>query len=221
MTTFTQFADGLASGPLKNSSAIDTVTGSLKPTIVEEILGYTNEGLLDLTTRQTLIMKTIDLVFQENQSMYPLDASAVGTYLLEDDTEPFGDFLRVVNVFDSEGCHHSTDTNGHIVTPVYDTLRFTDAKMEEFGEKVRIRYQARHPVITQDDSIRIPPGLISSLEKFVASRYYVYMGGKDHRARGDALYGQYLTSIGETITNDLGATSEIDEDTRFYDKGFV
>ena len=145
--------------------------------------------------------------------------------------EPFTDdeFVKVLDVFDSQGDRHTTNTNGHILTPSFNTLRFTEAKITEFTEtaspepsRVRIRYQKKHPTIVSSDTINLPPNLEIGLQLFVASLYISHMGGPDHSAKGDSYYAAYLRHIGEDEMKDLSATSEIQEDSnKFSERGFV
>lgn len=229
MITFTQFAGRLARGELKNQSSVeDTNLGEISPDYIDSILSLTNEGLVDLTTRFPLVKKQIDLVFVTDQHIYPLTqvaADATESYLDASDsqTEAFigDDFIKVLDIFDSDGDRHSPSTDGHIMQPVYNSLRFTSDKMEDLGEKVRIRYQAKHPVIVKTDSITIPPNLMTALQLYVAAMYFTHMGGKDHSKTGDQYFGKYLGYIGDDDTRNTSSTSEIDLDTRFADRGFV
>lgn len=221
MVTFEEFSKRLARGQLKNASCVDkSVPGTIQTDRMDEILGYVNQGLVDLSTRQLLITKLIDLEFVSGQNMYPLVPGA--TYLVDTETEAFTDnFVKVVEVVDSAGCIHLTDTDGHIMTPSYNTLRFTSAKMEDLGPKVRIRYQATHDEIDTDGSINIPPNLEIALQLFVASLYLSHMNGEADIAKGERYFGSYLSHLGLDRDRDLSSTSEVEEDTRLTDRGFV
>lgn len=225
MITFSQFCERLARGQLKSTSAVDeTISrGEIVPEFMDTVLSLTNEGLIDLSTRLPIISRQIDLVFQDGKTMYALDETGVGDYLDDAETQEFipEDFVRVLDIWDEYGESHPHDTNGHIMTPSFNTLRFTKAKMTDLGEKVRIRYQSKHQGIDEDANIDLPPNLITALQLFVASLYISHMGGEEHGSTGDKYYGAYLRHIGEDEMRNLSQTSEVEEDTRLSDRGFV
>lgn len=224
MISFTQFSERLARGELKNTSAVEqTNLGEICPEYIDTILSLTNKGLLDLSTRFPLVKKQIDLTFQDGVFLYPMADAGVGTYLDETLTEPFteDEFIRVLNIWDANGDDHPVDTKGHIMAPTYNTLRFTKAKMTALGEKVRIRYQCKYPTITVASGIDIPPNLETALQLLVASLYISHMNSPEHTTKGDSYYAAYLRHVGEDESRNLSSTSEIAEDTRFQDRGFV
>ncbi len=224
MISFSDFSERLARGQLKNTSAVDDSNkGEICSDSIDTVLSLTNQGLIDISTRMPLLTRQIDLSFQADKYMYALDESGSGDYLDDSMTEEFlgEDFIRVLDVFDQYGDRHPHDTKGHIMTPSYNVLRFTKAKMKELGDKVRIRYQVKHPGVDLNADIDIPPNLETALQLFVASLFISHMGGEVHSAKGDAYFGAYLRHMGEDETRNLSSTSEIDEDTRFMDRGFV
>lgn len=225
MISFLEFTERLALGQLKNTSAVDEKISrkEIVPEYIDTVLSLTNSGLSDLSTRLPLVSRQIDLVFQPGKTMYSLDESGVGDYLDDSETQEFlpEDFVRVLDIWDSNGDAHSHDTNGHIMTPSYNTLRFTNAKMSDLGPKVRIRYQTKHAGIDEDANIDLPPNLITGLQLYVASLYISHMGGEEHSAKGDQYFAAYLRHIGEDEARNLSQTSEVHEDTRFADRGFV
>ena len=224
MLSFTQFSERLARGQLKNTSAVeDTNLGEICPQYIDSILSLTNSGLLELSNKFPLIKKTVDLVFQADKQLYALTNLGLATFLDVTLTESFDEetFIKVLNIWDEDGVNHLHDTQGHIMTPTYNSLRFTKTKIEELGTKVRIQYQAKHPEIVAADLIEIPLNLEIALQLFVASQYISHMNGPEHSAKGDSYYAAYLRHIGEDETKDLSSTSEIMDDTRFQDRGFV
>ena len=225
MITFSEFSERLATGQLKNTSAVDADVSRTEITCdhIDTILSLTNQGLIDLSTRMPLVTRQVDLVFQTGKMLYAFDDSGVGDFLDDAATESFipEDFVRVLNIYDESGCNHSHDTNGHILTPTYNTLRFTKTKMSELGEKVRIRYQAKHAGIDEEANIDLPPNLITALQLFVASLFISHMNGEEHSAKGDSYFAAYLRHLGEDEMRNISQTSEVDMDTRLYDRGFV
>ena len=224
MLSFVSFSERLARGELKNTSAVEqTNLGEICPEYMDSILSLTNQGLKDLSTRFALVKKQVDLIFQDLTYRYAMDSAGIGTYLDDTQTEDFDgdDFVKILNIWDADGLDHPIDTNGHIMTPTFNSIRFTKAKMTELGDKVRIRYQSKHPDLTESDVIDLPPNLETALQLYVASQYISHMNGPEHTTKGDAYYAAYLRHIGEDESRNLSSTSEIAEDTRFQDRGFV
>jgi hypothetical protein len=231
MITFTNFSQRLANSQLKNTSAVDEENlGVICPEYYGMILSLTNQGLVDLSTRFPIYKGQVDLAFLPGQNIYPLTEANVGSTLTDSVEEPFTDdgFIRVLDLFASDGTRHTINTNGHILTPSFNTLRFTDAKIVEFTEiaapdpaRIRLRYQKKHPTLTSTGEINLPPNLETALQLFVASLYISHMGGADHSAKGDSYYAAYLRHIGEDESKDLSSTSEVEESTKFEERGFV
>lgn len=224
MISFADFTKRLAMGQLKNLATVDQPgQNEIDPDYIETILELTNQGLVDISTKFPLISRQIDILMSPGVNTYPLTSTAVGTYLDASQTEPFvdEDFVRVLELFSEDGRSHTADTNGHIMTPTYNTLRFTGSKMVELKGRARIRYQAKHAKISENDFIVLPPNLEPALQLFVASLYIAHMGSPEHKAIGDGYYAAYLRHIGEDETRNTSATSEVDLDTRFNERGFV
>lgn len=231
MITFKDFSRRLANSQLKNTSAVDDENlGIICPKYYDMILSLTNQGLTDVSTRFSVYKGQVDLLFLPGQNIYPLTHANVGSTLTDSVEDPFTDecFIRVLDLFASDGSRHTINTNGHILTPSYNTLRFTDAKIDEFTciaapdpARIRLRYQKKHPTITVNDYITLPPNLEIALQLFVASLYISHMGGPDHSAKGDSYYAAYLRHIGEDEIKDLSSTSEVEESTKFIERGFV
>ena len=224
MLSFEDFSARLVRGQLKNLSvANNSNLGEISPDYVDTILSLTNQGLVDLSTRLVLVKKQIDLVFVTDQHTYPLVDGAAYLDSSDSQTDIFvqESFVKTLDVFDADGVRYSPNTEGHILTPTYNTLRFTSDVMEDLDPKVRIRYQAKYATITETDNIELPPNLYTALQLFVASLYISHMGGKDHSAKGDSYFAAYLRHIGEDVIRDTSSTSEVEEDTRLTDRGFV
>lgn len=224
MVTYVDFAEQLARGPLKNTSAVEeTNLGEICPDYTATILSLTNQGLVEISTRLPIIRKLIDLTFVDDQHVYPLIVANLGVFLNADDTDPFlaDSFVKVLEIFDADGIRYQPNTEGHIITPTFDTLRFTTSIMEDIGPKVRVQYQAKYVTIDKDGSINLPPNLVIALQHFVAGLYIMQMGGKEHTAMGDNLYAMFLRQVSEDEIRNTSGTSEVEEDTRFYTNGFV
>lgn len=226
--TFDELCKKLAHGQLKNTSAVsDAQAGSIDPQYQETIRSLANQGLKEISTKKPVITRLVDLTFEEGRNTYPLMDGA--SYLDDTGLDTFSadELVQVREIQDEQGFPHTPDSDGHILTPSYNTLRFTSVMMSELGEKVRIRYQALHPEIPEDNTqwatfqISIPPGLHTALQLYVASLYISHMNGPEHSTKGDAYFGAYLREMGEDTLNNNSSTSEVHEDTRFVDRGFV
>jgi len=229
MLTYIQFAERLARGQLKNTSAVDeTNLGEICPDYTATILNLTNQGLLDITTRLPLIKKLVDLTFVTDQYVYPLVVAGAYLDTTTNDLDAFVDetFVKVLDVYDADGTRYQPNTGGHITTPTYNSLRFSadyrdSTKSVYIGPKVRIQYQAKHLEIDDSENIDLPPNMIAALQLFVASQYISDMGSKEHVQRGDGYYALYLRQVGEDVINNTSGTSEVEEHDRFTDNGFV
>ncbi len=220
---FTDFTRKLAMGQLKNTSAInDADIGELDPSYENQILELTNQGLIDITTRMKLLESTFALSFVPGQNIYPLTAAF---------DPAFENFVRLLSVHavptDMELIPDNEETfipktNSQITLPAWNSLRFTNKFMENYGTAVDLKFQMKHPEITVIDTMMLPPHLYEALALYVSGLYLSHMGGEEHTAKGDSYYGLYLRMMGEDVMENKSQTSEVvDEDTRFSDRGFV
>ena len=223
MISFTQFANRLARAELKNMSAVDqTKLGEISPDYIETVLSLTNQALTTLSTKFPLFKLQVDLALNEAKNEYSFETdSGLLTPVEVGQTYDSEAFIKILNVYDSNGDDVLVDVNGHVTSPSYNRIRFTTSKLLELTPKVRIRYQARHPEIDETSGIEIPPNLESALQLLVASMYISQMNGPEHTAKGDSYYAAYLRHIGEDEMKNNSSTSEIESDIRFNQKGFV
>lgn len=223
MITYAKLSEQLALTYLKNTSAVDPEVDAkvIVSSFTDQILEYTKQALKTISTEVPLIKKQFDLTFEVDTNTYLLND---GTLSFMDDTvDPFSieDFVGFLDLFDSNGSRHTINTNGHIVTPTYNSIRFTTDKITELGEKVRIRYHSMYPEITSASEIDIPPQYVEPLMLFIASLYMSHMNGKDSSKKGSDYYGMYLRKMNLNSEKDAGSVSETFTDTRLIDRGFV
>lgn len=222
MLTFKDFTKRLARAQLKNTSAVaDQQDGEIHPDSEAQILELVNEGLEDLTMRMPILKNLITLNLDQSKNVYLMDESETaidGTFLL-----PFNNnqFVGVLQITDSDGRDYQPKTSGQIMCPSHKTLRFSDEMLMKLGTSVTVEYQMKHPPIGEDDNIEIPPNLYNALQLFVASLYYSHMGSPEHTKKGDAYFATYLRHLNTDQTDNISQTSEVLEDTRFEDRGFV
>ena len=226
MISFAQFAERLARAQLKNMSAVDdTNLGEIQPEYEATVLSLTNEALTTLSTKFPLFKLQVDLTLDPAKQEYSFDTdTSLLTMVESSQTYDSERFIKILNVYNSDGDELLTDVNGHVTVPAYNRIRFTSAillELIEVGPKVRIRFQARHPEIIVTDGIILPPNLESALQLLVASMYISQMNGPEHSVKGDSYYAQYLRHIGEDELQNNSSTSEIETDNRFTNRGFV
>lgn len=211
---FQDFLLKLATGQLKNTAVVDkSNAGVIKPEYEDDILRLVNQGLVDITSKKKLFEGSAVLTFVDGQNIYPLDTGAGAD---------FENMHQVYEIVTSDERKHTLKTSAHIQQPNQETLRFSDAFMEAYGPDVEVRFQVLHPTISTSDDINLPTHLHEVLALYVAGLYLAHMGGEEHKARGDSYYGLYLKKLDEDTLQNSSATSEVvDEDTRFYDRGFI
>lgn len=226
MISYAQFSERLARAQLKNMSAVDdTNLGEIRPDYEDTVLSLTNQALTTISTKFPLFKLQVDLTLDPAKQEYSFDTDT-GLLTMVESSQTYDSerFIKILNVYNSDGDELLTDVNGHVTVPAYNRIRFTSAillELIEVGPKVRIRFQARHPEITATDEIILPPNLETALQLLVASMYISQMNGPEHSAKGDSYYAQYLRHIGEDELQNNSSTSEIETDNRFMSRGFV
>lgn len=223
MMSFQQFCGRLAKAELKNMSAVDdTNLGEIRPDYEKTVLSLTNQALTTLSTKFPLFKLQADLELDPAKQEYSFDLDEALLTMVEPyQTYDPERFIKILNIYDSYGDDLLVDVNGHVTVPSYNRVRFSTSKLIELGDKVRIRYQARHAEITEGDGIDLPPNLETALQLLVASMYISQMNGPEHSAKGDSYYAAYLRHIGEDEMKNNSSTSEIEIDNRFSQRGFV
>lgn len=223
MISFTQFATRLARAELKNMSAVDqTNLGEIVPDYIPTVLSLTNQALTTLSTKFPLFKLQVDLALDEAKNEYSFDTDTSFLTMVEpSQTFDSETFIKILNVYDTNGDDVLLDVNGHVTCPSYNRIRFTTSKLLELSPKVRIRYQARHPEIHETSGIEVPPNLEAALQLLVASLYIGQMNGPEHTAKADGYYAAYLRHIGEDEMRNDSSTSQIEVDNRFSQRGFV
>ena len=212
---FCDFLDEIATQQLRNTAATnESQNGNIMPEYQEHLLKIANQGLIDLTSKKKIFEETKTLTFVADQNVYPLDVTAGMDY---------ENLVKVFEIVTSDERRHTPKNSVHIMQPNPETLRFSDAFMECHGPTVDIRFQVHHPILADIDAdMNLPSHLYEVLQLYVAGLYLTHMGGEEHKARGDSYYGMYLKKCVDDTIDNLSSTSEVtDEDTRFYDRGFV
>ena len=178
------------------------------------MLKLTNQGLVDLTTKKKIFEGMATLDFVDGQNVYVLDVT---------DGADYDNLVKVLEVVTSDERRHTPKNSVHIMQPNPETLRFSDSFMECHKPSVDVLFQTHHPELVDTDAdMNLPNHLYEVLELCAADLYLAHKGGEKHKARGDSFYGLYLQKCNDDTINNSSSTSELtDEDTRFYDRGFV
>lgn len=220
---FTDFTLKLARGQLKNTGAVDDQDlGEINPGHINQLLELTNQGLIDISTRMKLFEATYALTFVSGQNIYLLNSTLDAI---------FADYVRMLSIQavpknlevipDNEQTF-VPKTGSLITMPSPFSIRFSNQFMEDYAPAVDLKFQVKHPVIDINSTMQLPHHLYEALALYVSGLYLSHMGGAEHTAKGDSYYGLYLRMMGEDIIENKSQTSEVlDEDTRFYDRGFV
>ena len=213
--TVDQLFSKLARGQLKNVAATDdAAAGLILPEKENQILELANQGLTDIFTRKKL---------REGRGILTL-AQGVNEYVLTDVNYPR--FVKVLEFVTGDERSHTPRTNKHIFQTDEQTFQFSDKFIEHYLElgypSVEVRYQRLHDVVARDDTIMMPSHLEEALVLYIAGLYLSHMGGENHSKKGDSYYGLYLQMLtDDKLENRSGESEILDDDTRFYDRGFV
>lgn len=223
MISFSMLCERLARAELKNMSAVDdTNLGEIRPDYIDTIRSLTNEALKTITTKLPVIKREFLVTMVEDQLVYTFEDDTGKTVLNDMYTLDPDEFVKVLKIYDSKGQNHLFNTERHIRAVRYNRFVMTPAKIKELMPEARFECQFTHPAIEDDDSvITIPPNLETALQLLIASLYISQMNGPEHSAKGDSYFAAYLRHIGEDELKDTSSVSEIDQDTRFTDRGFV
>ena len=229
MLTVENLFSKLARGMLKNTAAVEnTNQGEIVPEYLDSMYYLLNEALQELFTKKILRKLRVKLTWVEDQSLYIMEDDGVGTYLETFSEDPDFDGSLFVRVLSARAISDDTvrilpDTNASgLSTPTFNTLLVSLTIREDYSDGLVITYQALHgSVDSVSDVLQIPPALEYALQLYIASRYLTEMGSSEQVKRGDELKAAYLREMGEDTTQNMSSTSDIEQDLRFTDRGFV
>jgi len=223
MISFSMLCERLARAELKNMSAVDdTNLGEIRPDYTDTIRSLTNQALKTISTKMPIIKREFMVTMDEEQFVYTFEDDTGKTVLNETYTFDPEEFVKVLGIYDAENRNWLVNTNRHIRAVRYNRFVMTAEVIKKLLPEARFECQFLHPEITDDESlITVPPNLETALQLLVASLYIAQMNGPEHSAKGDSYYAAYLRHIGEDELKDTSSVSEIDQDTRFTDRGFV
>ena len=114
MISFAQFTERLARAQLKNMSAVDdTNLGEIRPDYEATVLSLTNEALTTLSTKFPLFKLQVDLTLDPAKQEYSFDTdTSLLTMVESSQTYDSERFIKILNVYNSDGDELLTDVNG-------------------------------------------------------------------------------------------------------------
>lgn len=180
-----------------------TTTGEKK------VLSYINEGLLDIYGKRNILVKNYYLPIQENVLHYSLESES--------------DLLTILYVKQSSATYTVGGTH-YIETPTYNSLHFHHSVLEELledGNVVKVFYRSKHPTVSGDSVIDIPPNLETALGYYVAYKYASSVGNVESLQKAQGYFSQYVGQLAEDSSNTSSISSSYGCDSRFSKRGFI
>lgn len=231
----------LSYGELSNLSLAGEGSGFINPDNHPQMIQYTNEALLRLYSRFTLLNK--DVLLEQvghitNYHLIPRYAESSRSdarypYIKDLPGEPFtGDVIRILEVFNQLGRLPLNDMNHalSVFTPTPDTLQVPNPVE---GAPLSVMYQARHPVLNDikepteadsvltDQEITLPFFLEGALTNFIAYKVYSHMNGADNMVKSQEYNATYETICLDVETRDLVNQTIATSHHKLEQRGFV
>ena len=227
----------LSRGVLSNLALANEGDGTIKTASQAKITDYVNEGLLRLYSR--FVLKEQDVLIEQHEHItfyHLLPRFAVNhvpaneledepiRYILDLPKEKFeGDVLRILSVFNSDGCKLPLNDDGNcksLFTPQANILQVPDPVPEK---ALNVLYQAKHKKLLGEleEQIHIPDVLLEALLSFIAYKVFSHMNSQDSSAKSREYLAMYEAICTETVGQDLVSTSISTTPTRFESRGWV
>jgi hypothetical protein len=233
----TEFVGRLSRGPLSNLSMSNEGDGTIVEAKLPAVIDYLNEGLLKIFTRFDLLEKEVILEQIDGVTRYELDSRYALTkaaenptlqhYIIDSIANPFtDDLLKVLSVWKAGTVNPirlplNDDNNScSLFTPKSDLLQVPEPVD---AEPLYLIYQARHPILTQDEmeaEIEIPAVLEEPLLAYVAHKVYFYMNGQEHSQKAAEHLSSYEAGCNEIVETDMVSSSLSFTSSKFNDRGF-
>lgn len=230
--TLDDFIDNMCNTSISNLFIGIEGQVELHPTRRKKLIAHMNMGLRLIHSKFALRRKELIIIARENISLYRLSkehSMQCGTSALKyiEDTlcDPFeGDLIRVLEVWNEIGMQFSLNEKGvfgSVRVPVYDTIQLTHPQE---GQAYSVIYQAASPVMNDTDDgckeFQLPPILYEALESYVAAKLFKDIGGEGNSVRAQENMAIYEARMMDLELNDLGSTSQIEENTKGDRYGF-
>lgn len=231
--TLEELFSKLSRGELSNLAMSSEGSGEIVENKTEQLINYTNEGLLKLYSR--FILKESELMIEQQAHitqyhMLPKYTQSNGSskvirYILDLHCAPFtGDLIKILRVFDLTGCErpmNDEESYNSVYTPQPHVLQVPYPIQ---GEPLSVSYQAKHKILSvadMDDVIDIPSTLEIPLQNYVAYKVFCHMNGQENIAKGQEFLSSYEADCMEIENKDLLNGTKANTPTRFNRRGWV
>lgn len=223
----------LSFGVLSNLSIGGDGSGNVPAPSEDRLLHYVSRGLTALHTRFRMVVKEVTVRVYDGQTLYPLEKKYAFTdptivlkkHISDSEADPFlGDVIKILSVADEEGAEfplNDAADDMSLFTPTSTTLQ---VPRPVTGDAYFLLYQADHPKLELGDltqEITIPGMLEEALELYIGAKVLSSMNGPEHAAKAAEHLQRYGMICDEIEEKDLLSTSQIDSNSKFYERGFA
>lgn len=228
------FAD-LSFGELSNTAIGNEGNGLITDAGKERVIRFANDGLLKLHTRFILRQNDVLIEMVEWITNYHLlrkfaeSQTGISTqrylYIKDLYEEPFQeDVIRILNVFDSNGCEMPLNDEGNIASVFVPQGNLLQVPHPVEGMALSIGYQAKHPMLTLDNmnqEIELPDVLMPALRSWIAYRTFFQINTQESLATAAGHQASFETTCSEVVEQDLVSTSQSQTNNRFQRNGWI
>jgi hypothetical protein len=228
----------LSYGQLSNLAIGGNGTGVINEDGKPRIVSYTNEALLRLHSKFLLRENILFFGQVEHLTYYymleryarsgltdPPCAETPHLYILDNADEPYqGDLIKIMQVLDEFGTQiplNDAERADSIYTPQPNLIQIPEPID---GKVLSVEYQARHPIIGQDDfcqEIDLPYVLEGALKSYIAYKVYSDMNGQENAAKAVEHMAMYTGICDEVTSMDTVSQSRSTTPVKFFERGFV
>jgi hypothetical protein len=224
----------LSYGPLSNLAISNQGDGTIVTGKIPGVVSFANEALLRLHSKFVLVEKelvleqdeaiTRYLLTSQNSASYKATHPTAPGYIQDTVQQPYtDDLIRVVDVFDVEGCRVPLNDEKQpkgVFTPSFNVLQVPYPVQ---GQPLYVLYQAKHATLLPDqlsDPINIPDVLEEALIAYTAHKVFFHMNGQEHTLKANDHLTRYTDICTEVIDKDLVNSSISNSSSKFDQRGF-
>lgn len=225
--TIQDYLDGFLSGIYIGEGSIDSMSSKE----LRKLTSAINSGLEDLYSR--FHIKENELVLRMVADLYEysltekhalrLDTDDL-KYILDSDADPFlGDVIKVLSVFDEDGCEIPINTRYELNSVFVPENRTIQVPEPVEGTCLYLLYQAKHPKLSQENlegEIELPTALKSALEYFVAYKYFTSKNGEEATIKANEYYFKYELICQRATDTNAVELSNPSENQKLEQRGF-
>lgn len=223
----------LSQGELQNLALSGSGSAEIQNKHRPKIVDYINDGLTELYGEFVLREKDVLIQMDPHVTNYHLlrrfsrsngDDCECQKYILDHELEPFEeDVIRILSIFDSFGTElplNDEELRWSCFTPQANVLQIPRPVP---NQAISIHYQARHPVVADEDDsvITVPLVLEEALRAFVAYKAMSHLGSDGSSAKAQEHYTLYEARLAKVRDRDLVGNTTSTTNTRFHKRGWV